>query len=860
MKKLIYLLLLFTTVVFSQTPGSVDTSFNTIDAGYDIISGTDDAVDCSKIQSDGKIFIGGRFTKYNGVTVNKIARLNTDGTLDTTFNIGTGFSTATTNKGIVKIVLQTDGKILVAGTFTGYNGITCKDLVRLNSNGTLDTSFNIGLGFNNTISAISLQSNGKIFVCGAFTSFNNIPTNYLVKLNSDGSIDSTFDSTNSGADATINDVAIQTDGKVIIGGSFNNYAGIPYSKIARLNTDGTLDSSFDIGTGFSTGTVNSITIQTNGKVIIGGGFTSYNATTINSLIRLNIDGTIDTGFNIGSGASGVTSVNLQTDGKIIILGSFTTYNNVNRNKIARINTNGSLDTSFDIESTFINYLSDPSTALGLPFFASVSIQPNGKIILIGKFQTTYFSGANVKRLNANGTFDNSFNTTNLTGANGPVNSIAIQNDGKIILVGGFTAYNSYFSPGIVRLNIDGTIDYSFLSNFYSSVNANSNTKIKDVAIQSDGKILVVGNLYETLGVGSTLILYKRLEVDGTFDSSFVIPTGYYGLENIRIQTDGKIIIDGGFPKHIARFNADGTLDTNFNVGTGFNTLTGYGNDIKLQNDGKLLVGGTFTSYNGITKSGIARINSNGVYDSTFTGTGTGISNTSNSGIVKAIAIQNDGKLLIGGNFNTYNGTSTNGLTRINSDGTIDNSFATTSSYIVQSICIQPDGKIIIAVDNRIIRLNSDGSVDATFISGLGADGIYAYNSSNNVTAINSIVLQSDGKLLFGGNFTSYNAIGRNRIGRLNAVNALSINENNIKNTFSIYPNPAKDKFTIDFENELNSNYSIKINNILGQEVYSNVINEPQFEVSKTWQGEGLYFVKIYNEKNILVGTKKIILQ
>lgn len=856
MKKLTYLLLLFSTVVFSQTAGSVDTSFNTIDAGYDIISGTEERVWCSKIQSDGKIIIGGQFTTYNGVNVNNIARLNTDGTLDTTFNIGIGFiGTNSVFKGIRKIALQADGKIIVAGGFISFNGITCKDLVRLNSNGTLDTSFNTGLGFNNNLSSILLQPDGKIFVCGAFTSFNNIPTNYLVKLNSDGSIDSSFDSTNSGADATINDVAIQTDGKVIIGGSFSNYAGIPYSKIARLNTDGTLDSSFNIGTGFSTGTVNSITIQTNGKIIIGGAFISFNGTTINNLIRLNTNGTLDTSYVTGTGPSGsVTSINLQTDGKILILGTFTTYNNVNRNKIARINTDGSLDTSFDIESVFIRYLSDPTIGWSTYFF-SVSFQPDGKIILTGIFQTNYFSGANIKRLNTNGTFDNSFNTKALTGANWPVNSIAIQNDGKIIVGGAFEEYNSYQSPGIVRLNIDGTIDYSFLSNFTfgSSTQQNSsNTVIKDVAIQSDDKIIVVGTLYESL-TSNNITGCKRLEVDGTFDSSFVIPLGYNLLKKIRVQTDGKVLVNGPFTKNIARFNTDGTLDTTFNVGTGFSGLTSNGNDIKIQNDGKILVGGTFTSYNGITRSGIARINSNGVYDTTFTGTGA-------AGTVNAIAIQNDGKILIGGNFGTYNGTSTNGITRINSDGTIDNSFATASSYSVQSICIQPDGKIIISASNRIIRLNSDGSVDATFISGLGADGSYASNSSYKVTAINSIVLQSDGKLLFGGNFTSYNAIGKNRIVRLNAANALAINENNIKNTFTIYPNPAKDNFTIDFGNEIVANYTLKVSNMLGQEVYSTVINKQQFTVTKTWQGTGMYFVKLYDEQNNVVALKKIILE
>ena len=90
--------------------------------------------------------------------------------------------------------MQTDGRIIVAGTFSAFNGITCKDLVRLNINGTLDTTFNIGVGFNIAIKSIAIQPNGKIFACGAFTTFNNVSTNYIVKLNSDGSLDNTFNS------------------------------------------------------------------------------------------------------------------------------------------------------------------------------------------------------------------------------------------------------------------------------------------------------------------------------------------------------------------------------------------------------------------------------------------------------------------------------------------------------------------------------------------------------------------------------------------------------------------------------------------------------------------------------------------
>lgn len=867
MKKLAFLLLLLTTISYSQPAGSVDLTFNTNDTGYDIISGTDARVVCNRVQPDGKIIIGGSFSKYNGISANRIARLNTDGTIDTTFDIGTGFTTTSINQGITEIVLQADGKIIVAGTFTAYNGIPCKDLVRLNSNGTLDTTFNIGTGFNNTINAISIQSDGKIFVCGAFTLFNNNTANYILKLNTDGTLDTTFDSNTNLFDAAIIDLAIQSDGKIIVVGNFTNYGGYPQNKVARLNPNGSLDYMFnDQGTGF-VGTTNSVGIHTGGKIIIGGNFTSYNGVSKNHLIRLETDGTIDTTFNTGTvtgPSSAVTSVNIQSDGKIIILGSFLAYNNINRYKIARLNSSGTLDTSFNIEPIFLDtnltsasYLYSPTISYGATSFISISIQPDGKMILAGLYQTSTFSGANIKRINSSGNFDATFNTTYVTGANGPINVIAVQNDGKIIIGGEFSEFNSYLSPGIVRLNVNGTIDSSFLSNFYTKYG--KVTTINDILIQPDGKILVIGFLYvDNL---YTTKFYLRLNTDGTFDDTFVITTSSnFDIRNtISLQTDGKLLIGGstGVSPKIKRLNSDGSLDSGFITGTSFNSGV-Y--KIKLQSDGKILVGGGFSSYNGIAKSGIARLNSNGVFDTTFAGTGA-------TGRINAITLQNDGKILIGGAFTSYNGVAANSIIRLNNDGSKDNTFITSIVANVVSINIQPDGKIIIVADistgsvnkSKIVRLNIDGTIDNSFNSyEVMSEGSTNSSLPNNFV-INNSLLDIDGKLLIGGDFTSYNTTGRNRIARLNAANALSINETEI-NSFAIYPNPTKDKFTIDFGNELNSNYTIKINNMLGQEVYTNFIDKPQFEVTKTWQGQGIYFVKIYNENKNLVGTKKIILQ
>jgi streptogramin lyase len=170
-----------------------------------------------------------------------------------------------------------------------------------------------------------------------------------------------------------------------------------------------------------------------------------------------------------------------------------------------------------------------------------------------------------------------------------------------------------------------------------------------------------------------------------------------------------------------------------------------------------------------------------------------------------------------------------------------------------AVCYDDYGNIYVADNgNQRIRKISGGIV--TTLAGSGTAGYL--DGAGNIAQFKvptGVCTDVDGNVYVADNFN-------NRIRKI-TITPLGINQNNITNVgVTIYPNPAKDKFTIDFGDELLSSYTIKINNLLGQEVYRNIIDKPQFEVSKTWQGKGLYFVKIYNENNILVGTKKIILQ
>ena len=313
-------------IVRLNTDGSYDNTFN-------VGSGTNGMVRGLALQSDGKVIIGGYFTSYDGNSCNFIARLNSDGSYDNTFNIGTGF-----NNAVRDLVIQPDGKIIVVGDYSDYNGTPAGYIVRLNSDGTIDGGFTTGVGFNNSPQTLILQSDLKMVIVGGFNDYNGTSCNGIVRLNSDGTPDTTYiTNTGTGFPGGTYDIDIQADGKVIVVGSFNQYNGTFIgNNIVRINTDGTYDATLVTGGGFST-QVNAVKIDSAGKILVGGYYTSYNGYTANRFIRLNSDGSVDTSFNIGNGFNdGVSAITIQSDGKILTGGQFTSFNGTSRVRFARL--------------------------------------------------------------------------------------------------------------------------------------------------------------------------------------------------------------------------------------------------------------------------------------------------------------------------------------------------------------------------------------------------------------------------------------------------------------------------------------------------------------------------------------------
>lgn len=740
--------------------------------------GANDQIHAFAVQPDGKILVVGFFTSIgsggSGSTArNRIARINVDGSVDTAFDPGAN--------GLVRaIAVQPDGKIVVAGLFTtlggGGTGSTARNYIgRLNVDGSLDISFDPGA--NGAVDALALQRDGKILIAGRFTMLGGggsgaTARSRIGRLNPDGSLDASF---NPGANEWVETIAVQPDGKIVVAGEFTMLGGgstglSARNYIGRLNADGSIDGAFNPGANART---NVMALQADGKILVGGDFTALGGETGTTprryIGRLNAGGTVDLTFDPGVN-DWVGTLVVQPDGKILVGGSFGALGGggdgvTSRSRIGRLNTDGSLDTTFNPGANWHVY--------------TFLVQSDGRILVGGEFTglgggTGTTTRSRIGRLYADGSLDADFNP----GASSTVRALAVQADGKILVGGDFSTLGGAARAGIGRLIADGALDATF--------DPGTNNGVYAVALQADGKILVGGD-FTTIGGGGTGSTTRnriaRLNSDGSVDTSFD-PGADGRVHTIAVQPGGKILVGGSFTglgggtgatarNRIGRLNIDGSVDTSFDPGAN-NDIYG----IAVQPNGQILLAGPFTMLGeggtGATvRNRIGRVNADGSLDNTF--------DPGANGIVYPIAVQRDGKILVGGNFTTAGGggsglTARSRIARLNADGTVDDSFDPGANGIVYTISVGVNGRILLggsfttlggggtgtATRNYIGRLNADGSLDTTFDPG----------SSGGVAAL---AVQADGKVLVGGAFSGLGAgtgtTTRANIGRLSATDA-----------------------------------------------------------------------------------------
>ncbi|HEV2319606.1 MAG TPA: protein kinase [Verrucomicrobiae bacterium] len=344
--------------------GRIGLSAGSLDNSFDAGTGADDAIWCAATLPDGKMFIGGVFMNYDGIAAAKMARLLANGTLDKTF-------AARLTGSISDIVPLENGKVLAAGLGL-IAGHPARKLVRLNADGSFDHSFDGGT-YNRAIVALAVQAGGKVLVGGRFTNVSGKRHWGILRLTANGEIDNSFD-VGSGPSAAVLGVKVQPDGKILAAGEFKTFNGQDAGHLVRLNEDGSVDGGFNVGTGADQ-LVWSLRLQNDGKILIAGTFNRVNGISCPHIARLNADGSVDSNFHAPDGlGNDLQSMTVQPDGKILV-GGTATVNGATRPVLVRLNANGTLDKSFQLTSATGNTI------------WHISLQPGDKIVVAGRFNS-----------------------------------------------------------------------------------------------------------------------------------------------------------------------------------------------------------------------------------------------------------------------------------------------------------------------------------------------------------------------------------------------------------------------------------------------------------------------------------------
>lgn len=660
-------------------------------------------------------------------------------------NVTEGFYPDVTGS-VLAAAIQPDGKILIGGAFTAVSGIPRTNLARLYVDGRLDEDFDaVSLPAAGVVSCLALQADGKILVGGRIATLNGEPRSSIGRLHADGNLDTAFNPGASGpSGAFVSAMAVQADGKILVGGSFTTLGGELRTNLGRLNANGSGDTTFNPPAGGTPGIIHSLAVEADGKILVGGGFTLPGGQSRTNLARLHADGRLDTGFTssaFGGVVSVVRTLAVQVDGRIVVGGEFNALGGQPRMNVGRLNANGSLDTTFAASAN--------SSVL------CSAIQADGKILLGGLFTSLNGQGRDrYGRLNANGTLDTSFDPTGAGGGTTPaISSLAVQADGRILVAGTFSFLGGLAMSGIGRISPRGDYDLGF------SI-AVDGSGVAALAVNADGTIWVGGQFTRLANTTIRTNIFGYFPATNNYTPRTTAANDF--ITSFAMQEDGRIVVGGQFTRlngqtrnRIGRLNANGSLDTAFNPGAGGTTFPVV-YSLAMQRDGKILVGGEFGTMGGQSHSNIARLNANGSADAAF--------NAEANRPVSCLTVQSDGMILVGGSFTLFNNTqSYQRLVRLfPADGHLDTAFDPNVGGTPHCIVVQPDGRILVGGTfntvggiqrSNIARLHPDGSLDTTFNA-----------SADNY--VNCLALLADGKILVGGRFSTLGGQPRSRIGRL----------------------------------------------------------------------------------------------
>lgn len=763
------------------------------------------------VDAEDRILIGGGFTDIQGQRRGGIARLRADGTLDPTFDPGKGFEGGVYQcclrvgysiTSVKAIVVQPDGHLVVAGNFSSYDGQRVSKLVRLDASGRLDTEFStfaVVTGDDVTfLTTLAQQMDGRILGAGKF----KVPSAGIARWLPEGHLDREFQ-TGSGfgggafyapggyppvpsVDGTIlYALQVQSDGRILVGGDFAKYNGTARRSLVRLQTNGTLDTTFAPNL---SGIVQAVAAKEGGEVLVALGI----ADTQSQVRQLRADGTPDPTFLTAIVNGWIYAMARQTDGSVLFGGHFREVNGQARRGIARLRSNGELDSGFSLpiegDSSWVmallpmknedvmvgGYFTSvhgvPRVGLGrlqggnVPATAPTLFQePTNQVVPAGRdvvFQVAAVSGEtprfgwlhNGRVLEA--ATNAVLNLKNVVEASAGAYQAVVSN-----------AYGSSTSR-VVRLVVrtetpkPGSVDLTFRSDRLARMPL---AWLGAMAIDSENRLAVVGTFTDSTDFHHGI---ERWLPDGTVDPAFRKWTSGFGAPEFALfQPDGRLLMtyaweSPGIPGFtVARLTASGEHDPTLRVSLAHGLGPANVHAAALDADGRILVGGEFDEIQGVAQAHVARLSSDGVVDRVFAPRLTRGSAPLER-VVQCLAIQTDGRVLIAGNFGSVNGQPVRRLVRLMADGRLDDSFRVPTNFDASVLClrVQSDGRILVgcfregtiqgADPGPLWRLNPDGTIDETFRPAqLG--NLPGYN-----IAVRAIIEDGAGGLLVGGDFVA----------------------------------------------------------------------------------------------------------
>ncbi len=777
--KYIFLFLLILHVTLFGADGDLDSSFaNGGKLLTNVVITPSSARDVA-IDGSGKIVLAGRCKGLGSIRFS-LVRLNDNGSLDTTFNHVGKICNSEGRLNALKI--DSNGKIIVAGEYSDNF-----KLVRYESNGSIDKTFNgygeVETDLGGLDEAYDIAVHGsKIYVVGR--SDGNFS---IASYDSNGSLDTTFNSTGKvitdfGSDGdTAQSVVVDADGKIVVAGYTSNAQGIHDFAIARYNTDGTLDTSFS-GDGKLTVDVNGeediatdVTIDGSGKIVVVGRSANGANHDDFSILRLNSSGTLDTSFNSTGkvftdfGNHDDIANAIAVDGsKIIVTGYASNGGTLNNFALARYNNNGSLDTSFSGDGKLTtNFVAD-----SMAYAVAIS---STKIVAAGENNSSF----TVARYIDNGALDTNFDSdgkvhVRVVGSDDSLNDLAIDSNGKILAVG-----DSEDDLALLRYNSDGSLDTTFGIGGKSITDLNGKTDFgTSVVILNDNSIVVGGGGHELnhADMDFAIVHYTK---DGILDGSLLTDINNHSdtIRDMALQSDGKLVAagistnaNGDDDFALVRYTNSGGLDNSF--GTASKVVTdfssGYDDSLRSMvidsNDAIIVAGTTYNSTGGASFA-LAKYTKDGQLDTSFNGDGKVKTSFGARAYASSVKIDKNKKILVAGSTETEIA-----LAKYNSDGSLDTSFsgdgkllislAGVAYLLVSDLEIETNGKMLISCVNEddlnnfiLIRLNQDGTLDNTFSD----DGVVQITFDNSIDYCypSSITLDKRGRILVGGYAESY---------------------------------------------------------------------------------------------------------